>query len=111
MQSSGYIDNLSKSQLLQDSKLNGSSLRKRSRNSSIGNRRQWQLGLEAIENNVSISVSLEGNISSMPNSIINDSKMSTYNGLDTSFINHGMTLFCDLSILSKFCHCLDAYHK
>jgi cytoskeletal protein CcmA (bactofilin family) len=98
MQSSGCIGNLSKSESLQDSKLKGS-LRKRSRNSSIGNRRRWQ-GLEAMENNISISVSLEGNISSIPNSIINDSKMSTDNCLDTSFINHGMTLFCDLSILS-----------
>ncbi|OEL23168.1 hypothetical protein BAE44_0015817, partial [Dichanthelium oligosanthes] len=94
--SSGCIGNLSKSQSLQDSKLKGS-LRKRSRYSSTGNRRRWQSGLEAMENNASISVSLEGNISSMPNSIVNDSKISMENGADTSFINHGMIL---LKILS-----------
>ncbi|KAK8460399.1 hypothetical protein SEVIR_2G324300v4 [Setaria viridis] len=92
---SGCIGNLSKSQSLQDSKLKGS-LRKRSRNSSIGNRRRWQPGLEAMENNVSISVSLEGNISSIPNSIINDSKMSTDNGLDTSFINHAAVAWAEM---------------
>ncbi|RCV13019.1 hypothetical protein SETIT_2G313100v2 [Setaria italica] len=91
----GCIGNLSKSQSLQDSKLKGS-LRKRSRNSSIGNRRRWQPGLEAMENNVSISVSLEGNISSIPNSIINDSKMSTDNGLDTSFINHAAVAWAEM---------------
>ncbi|KAK8460400.1 hypothetical protein SEVIR_2G324300v4 [Setaria viridis] len=95
MQNSGCIGNLSKSQSLQDSKLKGS-LRKRSRNSSIGNRRRWQPGLEAMENNVSISVSLEGNISSIPNSIINDSKMSTDNGLDTSFINHAAVAWAEM---------------
>lgn len=93
--SSGCIGNLSKSQSLQDSKLKGS-LRKRSRNSSIGNRRRWQSGLEAMDNNVSISVSLEGNISSIPNSIINDSKMSTDNGLDTSFINHAAVAWAEM---------------
>jgi hypothetical protein len=46
-----------------------------------------------MENNASISVSLEGNISSLPNSIANDSKMSVENGKDTSFINHGMVYF------------------
>jgi len=85
--SSGCIGNLSKSQSLQDSKLKGS-LRKRSRYSSTGNRRQWQSGQDPMENNVSISVSLEGNISSIPNSIVNDSKISMANGVDTSFINH-----------------------
>ena len=89
MQSSGCIGNLSKSQSLPDSKLKRP-LRKKSQDSSTGNRRRWQSGLEAMEKNVSISVSLEGNISSIPNSIVNDSKTSMENGVDTSFINHGM---------------------
>jgi len=94
MQSSGCIGNLSRSQSLPDSKLKRP-LRKKSQDSSTGNRRRWQSGLEAMEKNVSISVSLEGNISSIPNSsipnsIVNDSKTSMENGVDTSFINHGM---------------------
>ncbi|KAF8700784.1 hypothetical protein HU200_034141 [Digitaria exilis] len=95
MQSSGCIGNLSKSQSLSDSKLKGS-LRKKSQYSSTGNRRRWQSGLEAMENNVSISVSLEGNISSIPNSIVNDSKMSIDNGADTSFSNHAAISWAEM---------------
>ncbi|TVU39297.1 hypothetical protein EJB05_12710 [Eragrostis curvula] len=87
MQSSGCVGNLRKPQSSPDSKQKGS-LRKKPRYSSIGKGKQWQLGPEAMENNASISVSLEGNISSIPNSIVNDSKMSMENGVDTSFINH-----------------------
>lgn len=92
MQSSGCIGNLSRSQSLPDSKPKRS-LRKKYQDSSTGNRRRWQSGLEAMEKNVSISVSLEGNISSIPNSIVNDSKTLMENGVDTSFINHGMISF------------------
>ncbi|KAL6639353.1 hypothetical protein ACP70R_023083 [Stipagrostis hirtigluma subsp. patula] len=84
---SGCIGNLSKSQSLPDSKLKGS-FRSKPQRSSIGKRRRWPSGREAMENNASISVSLEGNISSIPNSIVNDSKMSMENGIDASFINH-----------------------
>ncbi|GJN32296.1 hypothetical protein PR202_gb20793 [Eleusine coracana subsp. coracana] len=87
MQSSGCIGNLRKSQPPPNFKLKGST-GKKSRYSSVGKGRQWQSGPEAMENNASISVSLEGNISSVPNSIINDSKMLMQNGTDTSFINH-----------------------
>ncbi|KAL6871528.1 hypothetical protein ACP4OV_014357 [Aristida adscensionis] len=83
----GYIGNLSKSQSLPDSKREGI-LRKKSQHSCIGERRRWPLGLEAVENNASISVSLDGNISSLPNSLVNESKMSVENRIDTSFINH-----------------------
>ncbi|XP_035821344.1 uncharacterized protein [Zea mays] len=83
----GCIGNLRKSQSLPDSKPKRS-LRKKSLDSSTGNRRRWQSSLEAMEKNVSISVSLEGNISSIPNSIVNDSKTLMENGVDTSFINH-----------------------
>ncbi|CAL5082932.1 unnamed protein product [Urochloa decumbens] len=93
--SSGCIGNLSKSQSLQDSKLKGS-LIKKSQYSSTGNRRRWQSGQEAMENNVSISVSLEGNISSIPNSIVNDSKMSMENGVDASFINHAAVAWAEM---------------
>ncbi|KAJ1290884.1 hypothetical protein BS78_02G277000 [Paspalum vaginatum] len=92
---SGCIGNLSKSQSLPDSKLKGS-LRKKHQYSSTGNRRRWQSGLEAMENNVSISVSLEGNISSIPNSIVNDSKMAMENGVDTSFINHAAEAWAEM---------------
>lgn len=54
------------------------------------------MGLEAMENNASISVSLEGNISSLPNSIANDSKMSVENGKDTSFINHAAIAWAEM---------------
>lgn len=91
---SGCIGNLSKSQPLPDSKLKGS-LRKKSQYSSTGNRRRWQSGLEAMENNVSISVSLEGNVSSIPNSIVNDSKTPMENGVDASFINHAAEAWAD----------------
>nr|CAB3454286.1 unnamed protein product [Digitaria exilis] len=49
-----------------------------------------------MENNVSISVSLEGNISSIPNSIVNDSKMSIDNGADTSFSNHAAISWAEM---------------
>ncbi|XP_051216015.1 uncharacterized protein [Lolium perenne] len=49
-----------------------------------------------MENNASISVSLEGNISSLPNSIANDSKMSVENGKDTSFINHAAIAWAEM---------------
>lgn len=93
--SSGCIGNLSKSQSLPDSKLKRP-LRKKSQDSSTGNRRRWQSGLEAMEKNVSISVSLEGNISSIPNSIVNDSKTSMENGVDTSFINHAAEAWAEM---------------
>ncbi|XP_062187418.1 uncharacterized protein LOC133890837 isoform X2 [Phragmites australis] len=49
-----------------------------------------------MENNVSISVSLEGNISSIPNSIVNDSKVSMENGIDTSFVNHAAEAWAEM---------------
>jgi hypothetical protein len=84
------IGNLSKSQPLPDYKPK-TSVRKKPRHLSIGKRRQCSSGLEAMENNVSVSVSLEGNISSLPNSIINDS-----NGKDTSFINHAAIAWAEM---------------
>ena len=84
------IGNLSKSQPLPDYKPK-TSVRKKTRHLSIGKRRQCSPGLEAMENNVSVSVSLEGNISSLPNSIINDS-----NGKDTSFINHAAIAWAEM---------------
>jgi hypothetical protein len=92
IQCSGCIGSLSKCKSRSDSKLQAS-LRKKSHHSPVGKRRRCSSGLEAMENNASISVSLEGNISSLPNSIANDSKMSVENGKDTSFINHGMVYF------------------
>ena len=86
MQCSGCIGNLSKCQSRPDSKVQAS-VRKKSNHSPVGKRRRCSSGPEAMENNASISVSLEGNISSLPNSIAND--MSVENGKDTSFINHG----------------------
>jgi hypothetical protein len=100
MQNSGCIANLRKPQPHRDSNLDGS-IRKKSRYSSVGKGRRWQLGPEAMENNASISISLEANISSVPNSIVNDSKMSMESGTDTSFINHGTILFSILGILSE----------
>ncbi|KAG8080577.1 hypothetical protein GUJ93_ZPchr0007g5680 [Zizania palustris] len=44
-----------------------------------------------MENNASISVSLEGNISSLPNSMVNDS-----NGKETSFINHAAIAWAEM---------------
>ncbi|XP_035816616.1 uncharacterized protein [Zea mays] len=49
-----------------------------------------------MEKNVSISVSLEGNISSIPNSIANDSKTSMENRVDTSFINHAAEAWAEM---------------
>ncbi|XP_024319428.1 uncharacterized protein LOC100828365 isoform X2 [Brachypodium distachyon] len=84
---SGCIGNLSKCQSPQDSKLQAS-LRKKPNHSPIGKRRRCSSGPETMENNANLSVSLEGNVSSLPNSIVNESKMSAENGKDTSFINH-----------------------
>uniref|UniRef100_A0A0D9WYS5 Gag1-like clamp domain-containing protein n=1 Tax=Leersia perrieri TaxID=77586 RepID=A0A0D9WYS5_9ORYZ len=84
------IGNLSKSQPVPAFKPK-TSVRKRPHHSSTRKRRQCSSGLEAMENNVSVSVSLEGNISSLPNSIINDS-----NGKDTSFINHAAIAWAEM---------------
>jgi len=91
----GCIGNLSKCQSSPDSKLKAS-LRKKSHHSPVGKRRQCSSGLEAMENNASIPVSIEGNISSLPNSIANDSKMSVENGKDTSFINHAAIAWAEM---------------
>lgn len=91
----GCIGNLSKCQSRPDSKVQAS-LRKKSNHSPVGKRRRCSSGPEAMENNASISVSLEGNISSLPNSIANDSKMSVENGKDTSFINHAAIAWAEM---------------
>ncbi|KAL5197158.1 hypothetical protein ABZP36_000670 [Zizania latifolia] len=84
------IGNLSKSQPLPGPKPK-TSIRNKSHHPSIGKRRRCPSGLEAMENNVSVSVSLEGNISSLPNSMVNDS-----NGKETSFINHAAIAWAEM---------------
>ncbi|XP_051216012.1 uncharacterized protein [Lolium perenne] len=92
---SGCIGSLSKCKSRPDSKVQAS-LKKKSHHSPVGKRRRCSSGPEAMENNASISVSLEGNISSLPNSIANDSKMSVENGKDTSFINHAAIAWAEM---------------
>ncbi|CAM0905856.1 unnamed protein product [Alopecurus aequalis] len=92
---SGCIGNLSKCQSRPDSKLQASP-RKKSNHSPVGKGRRCSSGPEAMENNASISVSLEGNISSLPNSTANDSKMSVENEKDTSFINHAAVAWAEM---------------
>ncbi|XP_047066786.1 uncharacterized protein LOC124674772 isoform X2 [Lolium rigidum] len=91
----GCIGSLSKCKSRPDSKVQAS-LKKKSDHSPVGKTRRCSSGPEAMENNASISVSLEGNISSLPNSIANDSKMSVENGKDTSFINHAAIAWAEM---------------
>lgn len=56
-------------------------------------RREWSISPEVMDNNVSISHSLDTHLSSGPPTAMEEKKSTEENVATVSFVNHGMPLF------------------